>query len=145
MVPVHLEDAEHYRVNNLYWLAPESRRSKLSHRHELQRQLSTRTLDRYGARNGDFVQVWVAQHDRDSGAAGIIKGNAAYIEGKGKRAVDPTTFMRENGGVETSNRADGGLFFRLLAKAGFVMKAAKYGGISPGFPSSQQRRLVPNR
>jgi len=44
----------------------------------------------------------------------------AYIEGKGKRAADPTTFMRENGGVETSNRADGGLFFRLLAKAGFT-------------------------
>jgi len=43
----------------------------------------------------------------------------AYIEGKGKRA-DPITFMRENGGVETSNRADGGLFFRLLAKAGFA-------------------------
>jgi 2-polyprenyl-6-methoxyphenol hydroxylase-like FAD-dependent oxidoreductase len=43
----------------------------------------------------------------------------AYIEGKGKRA-DPITFMRENGGVETSNRADGGLFFRPLAKAGFA-------------------------
>ena len=43
----------------------------------------------------------------------------AYIEGKGKRA-DPITFMRENGGVETSNRADGGLFFQLLAKAGFA-------------------------
>jgi 2-polyprenyl-6-methoxyphenol hydroxylase-like FAD-dependent oxidoreductase len=28
----------------------------------------------------------------------------AYIEGKGKRAADPTAFMRENGGVETSNR-----------------------------------------
>jgi hypothetical protein len=27
--------------------------------------------------------------------------------------------MRENGGVETSNRDDGGLFFALLAKAGF--------------------------
>jgi hypothetical protein len=24
MVPVHPEDAEHYRVNSLYWLAPES-------------------------------------------------------------------------------------------------------------------------
>jgi 2-polyprenyl-6-methoxyphenol hydroxylase-like FAD-dependent oxidoreductase len=44
----------------------------------------------------------------------------AYIEGKGARAADPITFMRENGGVETSNRADGGLFFRLLAKAGFA-------------------------
>jgi 2-polyprenyl-6-methoxyphenol hydroxylase-like FAD-dependent oxidoreductase len=44
----------------------------------------------------------------------------AYIEGKGKRTVDPIAFMRENGGVETSNRADGGLFFQLLAKAGFT-------------------------
>jgi 2-polyprenyl-6-methoxyphenol hydroxylase-like FAD-dependent oxidoreductase len=44
----------------------------------------------------------------------------AYIEGKGARAFDPITFMRENGGVETSNRADGGLFFRLLAKTGFA-------------------------
>ena len=44
----------------------------------------------------------------------------AYIEGKGKRTADPTTFMRENGGVEASNRADGGPFFRLLAKAGFA-------------------------
>lgn len=42
----------------------------------------------------------------------------AYIEGKSKRA-DPITFMRENGGVESSNRDDGGLFFELLAKAGF--------------------------
>jgi hypothetical protein len=44
----------------------------------------------------------------------------AYLEGKGKRTPDPITFMRENGGVETSNRADGGLFFQLLAKAGFA-------------------------
>ena len=43
----------------------------------------------------------------------------AYIEGKGRRA-DPIPFMRENGGVETSNRDDGGLFFGLLAKAGFA-------------------------
>jgi 2-polyprenyl-6-methoxyphenol hydroxylase-like FAD-dependent oxidoreductase len=42
----------------------------------------------------------------------------AYIEGKSTRA-DPITFMRENGGVESSNRDDGGLFFDLLAKAGF--------------------------
>ena len=42
----------------------------------------------------------------------------AYIEDKGKRA-DPITFMRENGGVESSNRDDGGLFFHLLEKAGF--------------------------
>ena len=47
----------------------------------------------------------------------------AYIEGKGKRA-GPITFMRENGGVETSNRADGGLFFQLLAKAGFARQRA---------------------
>jgi 2-polyprenyl-6-methoxyphenol hydroxylase-like FAD-dependent oxidoreductase len=44
----------------------------------------------------------------------------AYLEGKGKRTPDPITFMRENGGVETSNRADDGLFFELLAKAGFA-------------------------
>ena len=43
----------------------------------------------------------------------------AYIEDKGKRP-DPITFMRENGGVETSNRDDSGLFFGLLAKAGFA-------------------------
>jgi 2-polyprenyl-6-methoxyphenol hydroxylase-like FAD-dependent oxidoreductase len=43
----------------------------------------------------------------------------AYIEGKGKRA-DSVTFMRENGGVEISNKDDGGLFFELLAKAGFA-------------------------
>jgi 2-polyprenyl-6-methoxyphenol hydroxylase-like FAD-dependent oxidoreductase len=43
----------------------------------------------------------------------------AYIEHKGKRA-DPIPFMRENGDVETSNRDDGGLFFRLLAEAGFA-------------------------
>jgi 2-polyprenyl-6-methoxyphenol hydroxylase-like FAD-dependent oxidoreductase len=47
----------------------------------------------------------------------------AYIEGKGKRA-GPITFMRENGGVETSNRSDGGLFFQLLAKAGFARERA---------------------
>ncbi|HZZ61739.1 MAG TPA: hypothetical protein VFE63_11270, partial [Roseiarcus sp.] len=43
----------------------------------------------------------------------------AYIEDKAKRP-DPITFMRENGGVETSNSDDGGLFFELLAKAGFA-------------------------
>jgi len=43
----------------------------------------------------------------------------AYIEGRRERA-DPLTFMRENGGVDASNRDDGGLFFRLLAKAGFA-------------------------
>jgi hypothetical protein len=42
------------------------------------------------------------------------------LEGKGMRTPDPITFMRENGGVETSNRADDGLFFRLLAKTGFA-------------------------
>ena len=34
MAPVHPEDAKHDRVKRLYWIAPESRRSKLSHRHE---------------------------------------------------------------------------------------------------------------
>jgi 2-polyprenyl-6-methoxyphenol hydroxylase-like FAD-dependent oxidoreductase len=41
----------------------------------------------------------------------------AYLERKGKRTVDPSAFMRENGGVEPS-MVDGGLFFRLLAEAG---------------------------
>ncbi len=43
----------------------------------------------------------------------------AYLEGKGERTRDPETFMRENGGVESSP-VDGGLFFRLLAKAGYA-------------------------
>jgi 2-polyprenyl-6-methoxyphenol hydroxylase-like FAD-dependent oxidoreductase len=43
----------------------------------------------------------------------------AYLEGKARRTSDPVAFMLENGGVEASNRADGGLFFRLLAEAGF--------------------------
>jgi 2-polyprenyl-6-methoxyphenol hydroxylase-like FAD-dependent oxidoreductase len=44
----------------------------------------------------------------------------AYLEGKEPRTADPIAFMRENGGVEASNTADGGLFFRLLAQAGFA-------------------------
>ena len=58
---------------------------------------------------------------RRPASAGIVAESrrlGAYIEGKTKRA-DPLTFMRENGGVESSNRDDGGLFFDLLAKAGF--------------------------
>jgi len=43
----------------------------------------------------------------------------AYLEGKGERTGNPIQFMRENGGVEASNNADGGLFFRLLAQSGF--------------------------
>jgi 2-polyprenyl-6-methoxyphenol hydroxylase-like FAD-dependent oxidoreductase len=42
----------------------------------------------------------------------------AYLERKGARTADPVAFMQENGGVEASNRTDGGLFFRLLAEAG---------------------------
>jgi 2-polyprenyl-6-methoxyphenol hydroxylase-like FAD-dependent oxidoreductase len=42
----------------------------------------------------------------------------AYLERKGERTSDPVAFMRENGGVEPSV-VDGGLFFRLLAEAGF--------------------------
>ena len=48
----------------------------------------------------------------------------AHLEGKGKPTPDPITFMRENGGVEISNRADDGQFFRLLAKAGFASRCA---------------------
>src|SRR5271170_789222 len=43
----------------------------------------------------------------------------AYLEGKAERVSDSIAFMRDNGGVETSNMTDGGLFFRLLAQAGF--------------------------
>jgi hypothetical protein len=32
---------------------------------------------------------------------------------QGKRATDRVRFIRENRGVEISNRADGGVFFRL--------------------------------
>jgi len=46
----------------------------------------------------------------------------AYIEGKGERIADPEAFMRANGGVEPSN-ADGGVFFRLLAEAGYSTSA----------------------
>ena len=41
----------------------------------------------------------------------------AYLEGKTPRLADAAAFMRENGGVEFS-RADGGLFFQLLAEVG---------------------------
>jgi hypothetical protein len=50
----------------------------------------------------------------------LSSGRTSTEPGKGKRADDPITSMRENRGVEISNRADGGLFFRLLAKAGFA-------------------------
>jgi 2-polyprenyl-6-methoxyphenol hydroxylase-like FAD-dependent oxidoreductase len=69
------------------------------------------------------VEDGLARYDavRRPASAGIVAESrrlGAYIEGKTKRA-DPLTFMRENGGVESSNRDDGGLFFDLLAKAGF--------------------------
>jgi 2-polyprenyl-6-methoxyphenol hydroxylase-like FAD-dependent oxidoreductase len=55
------------------------------------------------------ASAWVVAESRRLGA---------YIEGKARRP-DPITFMRENGGVESSNTDDGGLFFKLLTKAGF--------------------------
>ena len=69
------------------------------------------------------VEDGLARYDaarRPASARVVAKSRrlGAYIEGKGKRA-DPITFMRENGGVESANRDDGGLFFHLLAKAGF--------------------------
>jgi 2-polyprenyl-6-methoxyphenol hydroxylase-like FAD-dependent oxidoreductase len=69
------------------------------------------------------VEEGLARYDavRRPASAEIVAESrrlGAYIEGKTKRA-DPLTFMRENGGVESSNRDDGGLFFDLLAKAGF--------------------------
>jgi 2-polyprenyl-6-methoxyphenol hydroxylase-like FAD-dependent oxidoreductase len=69
------------------------------------------------------VEDGLARYDaarRPESAAIVAESRrlGAYIEDKGKRA-DPITFMRENGGVESSNRDDGGLFFELLARAGF--------------------------
>jgi 2-polyprenyl-6-methoxyphenol hydroxylase-like FAD-dependent oxidoreductase len=71
----------------------------------------------------ETVEDGLARYDavrRPASAAVVAESRrlGAYIEGKGKRA-DPVIFMRENGGVESSNRDDGGLFFDLLAKAGF--------------------------
>ncbi len=65
-------------------------------------------LERYDAARRPASRAIVAESRR----------LGAYIEGKGQRA-DPITFMRENGGVDPANRSDGGLFFRLLAEAGF--------------------------
>ncbi len=72
--------------------------------------------------SGD-VEDGLARYDavRRPVSAGVVAESrrlGAYIEGKTKRA-DPITFMRENGGVESSNRDDGGLFFDLLTTAGF--------------------------
>jgi 2-polyprenyl-6-methoxyphenol hydroxylase-like FAD-dependent oxidoreductase len=71
----------------------------------------------------ESLEDGLARYDavrRPASAAVVAESRrlGAYIEGKGKRA-DPVTFMRENGGVESANRDDGGLFFELLAKAGF--------------------------
>jgi 2-polyprenyl-6-methoxyphenol hydroxylase-like FAD-dependent oxidoreductase len=44
----------------------------------------------------------------------------AYLEGKAERIADPEVFIRENGGVEASNKSDGGLFFKLLTEAGLA-------------------------
>ena len=70
---------------------------------------STEGLQRYDAARRPASAALVAESRR----------LGAYIEGKGERTGDPTAFMRENGGVEPST-ADGGLFFRLLAEAGFA-------------------------
>lgn len=73
---------------------------------------------------GADVEEGLARYDAarrrpDALIAAESRRLGAYIEGKGERA-DPITFMRENGGVDASNRDDGGLFFRLLAEAGFA-------------------------
>ncbi len=60
-----------------------------------------------------------ARRPPDALIAAELRRLGAYIEGKAER-VDPVAFMRENGGVDLSNRDDGGLFFRLLAEAGFA-------------------------
>ena len=71
----------------------------------------------------DDVEAGRERYDaarQPAGRAIVAKSRrlGAYIEGKEHRA-DPITFMRENGGVDPANRSDGGLFFRLLAEAGF--------------------------
>jgi 2-polyprenyl-6-methoxyphenol hydroxylase-like FAD-dependent oxidoreductase len=71
----------------------------------------------------ETVEDGLARYDearRPASAQAVAESRrlGAYIEGNGKRA-DPLTFMGENGGVESANRDDGGLFFDLLAKAGF--------------------------
>jgi len=76
------------------------------------------------ALDGADVEEGLARYDatRRPPSALIVAESrrlGAYIEGKGERP-DPVAFMRENGGVDPSNRDDGGLFFRLLAKAGFA-------------------------
>ena len=73
---------------------------------------------------GADVEEGLARYDAarrrpDALIAAESRRLGAYIEGKAKRA-DALAFMRENGGVDASNRDDGGLFFRLLAKAGFA-------------------------
>jgi hypothetical protein len=65
-------------------------------------------LTRYDAARRLIGQALVAESRR----------LGAYIEGSGERIADPEAFMRANGGVEPSH-ADGGVFFRLLAEAGF--------------------------
>jgi 2-polyprenyl-6-methoxyphenol hydroxylase-like FAD-dependent oxidoreductase len=71
----------------------------------------------------ETVEDGLARYDearRPANAQAVAESRrlGAYIEGNGKRA-DPLTFMGENGGVESANKDDGGLFFDLLAKAGF--------------------------
>ncbi len=73
---------------------------------------------------GESVDDGLARYDavRRSASLQVVSVSrrlGAYLEGKAERIADPIVFMRENGGVEASNKADGGLFFRLLAEAGF--------------------------
>ena len=73
---------------------------------------------------GEEIEDCLVRYDRLRGPANrrIVAESrrlGAYLEGKGKRTADPVAFMTENGGVETSDRADGGLFFGLLAEAGY--------------------------
>jgi 2-polyprenyl-6-methoxyphenol hydroxylase-like FAD-dependent oxidoreductase len=48
----------------------------------------------------------------------------AYLEGKAERLADPEDFLRANGGVDASDRSDGGLFFRLLAESAHDIRTA---------------------
>jgi 2-polyprenyl-6-methoxyphenol hydroxylase-like FAD-dependent oxidoreductase len=76
------------------------------------------------------VEDGLARYDavrRPASAAIVAESRrlGAYFEGKAERA-DPVTFMRENGGVESGNKDDGGLFFELLANASMADDSRAY-------------------
>lgn len=69
-----------------------------------------------------LVHYDVARRPRGQALVAESRRLGAYIEANGERVADPEAFMRANGGVEPSY-ADGGMFFRLLAEAGYSTSA----------------------